>query len=115
MSLCIYTFLNMKRDIVFNQEISRNLILIKRYQEKRDRGSRENKERKKERDEHEYVREKEGEREKEIERESVGLHIIISTRAIDIVKAESSGEDPKATGGLVSNLPHPRVIKTKQH
>ena len=35
--------------------------------------------------------------------------------ASDIVKAESSGEDPRATGGLVSNLPHPRVNKTKQH
>ena len=33
----------------------------------------------------------------------------------DIVKAKSSGEDPRATGGLVSNLPHPRVNKTKQH
>jgi len=33
-------------------------------------------------------------------------------------KAESSGEDPwipRATGGLVSNLPHPRVNETKQH
>ena len=35
--------------------------------------------------------------------------------ASDIVKAESSREDPRATGGLVSNLPHPRVNKTKQH
>ena len=35
--------------------------------------------------------------------------------ASDIVKAESSGEDPRATGGLVSNLPHPRVNKTKQY
>ena len=35
--------------------------------------------------------------------------------ASDIVKAESSGEDPRATQGLVSNLPHPRVNKTKQH
>ena len=35
--------------------------------------------------------------------------------ASDIVKAKSSGEDPRATGGLVSNLPHPRVNKTKQH
>jgi len=35
--------------------------------------------------------------------------------ASDIVKAESSGEDPRATGGLVSNLLHPRVNKTKQH
>ena len=34
--------------------------------------------------------------------------------AHDIVKAESSGEDPRATGGLVSNLPHPRVNKIKQ-
>jgi len=33
----------------------------------------------------------------------------------DIVKAKSSGEDPRATGGLVSNLPHPRVNRTKQH
>jgi len=33
--------------------------------------------------------------------------------ASDIVQAESSGEDPRATGGLVSNLPHPRVNKTK--
>ena len=32
-----------------------------------------------------------------------------------MVKAESSGEDPRAIGGLVSNLPHPRVNKTKQH
>ena len=35
--------------------------------------------------------------------------------ASDIVKVKSSGEDPRATGGLVSNLPHPRVNKTKQH
>jgi len=35
--------------------------------------------------------------------------------ASDLVKAQSSGEDPRATGGLVSNLPHPRVNKTKQH
>jgi len=26
----------------------------------------------------------------------------------DIVKAESSKEDPRVTGGLVSNLPHPQ-------
>jgi len=32
-----------------------------------------------------------------------------------MVKAESSGEDPRATGGCVSNIPHPRVNKTKQH
>jgi len=32
-----------------------------------------------------------------------------------VVKAESTGEDAKATGGLVSNFPHPRVDKTKQH
>jgi len=31
-----------------------------------------------------------------------------------IVKAESCGIDPRATGGLVSNLPHLRVMKTKQ-
>jgi len=30
-------------------------------------------------------------------------------------KAESSGEDPRATGGLVFNLSHPWVNKTKQH
>jgi len=36
-------------------------------------------------------------------------------RASDIVKAESSRKDPRATGGLVSNLPHLRVNKTKQH
>jgi len=35
--------------------------------------------------------------------------------ASDIIKAQSSGEDPRGTGGLVSNLPHPRVNKTKQH
>jgi len=35
--------------------------------------------------------------------------------ASDKMKAKSSGEDPRATGGLVSNLPHPRVNKTKQH
>ena len=33
----------------------------------------------------------------------------------NIVKAESSKEDPRATGGLVSILPHPRVNKTKEH
>jgi len=35
--------------------------------------------------------------------------------ASDIVKAESSRKDPKATGGLVSNLPYPWVNKTKHH
>ena len=35
--------------------------------------------------------------------------------ASDSVQAKSSGEDPRATGGLYSNLPHPRVNKTKQH
>jgi len=30
-------------------------------------------------------------------------------------KAESSGEDPRAAGGLISDLPHPWVDKTKQH
>jgi len=35
----------------------------------------------------------------------------------DIVKSKSCVEDPRAlaTGGLVSNFPHPRVNKTKQH
>jgi len=32
-----------------------------------------------------------------------------------MIKAESSREDSKAIGGLVSNLPHPRVNNTKQH
>jgi len=32
-----------------------------------------------------------------------------------VVKAKSSGEDPRPTRGLVSHLPHPRVNKTKQH
>ena len=31
------------------------------------------------------------------------------------VKVKSSGEDPRATGGLVSNLPHPWANETKQH
>jgi len=35
--------------------------------------------------------------------------------ASDIVKAKSSEKDPRATGGLVSNVPHPRVNTTKQH
>ena len=35
--------------------------------------------------------------------------------AIDIVKAKRSGEEPRATGDLVSNFPDPRVNKTKQH
>jgi len=34
--------------------------------------------------------------------------------ASDLLKAKSSGKDPRATGGLVSNLPHPRVNKTEQ-
>jgi len=43
------------------------------------------------------------------------LFQIIRTRgASNIVKSENSGEDPRATGGLVSNLFHPRVNKTKQ-
>jgi len=32
-----------------------------------------------------------------------------------IVQVKSSGEDPRATGSLVLNLPHLRVNKTKQH
>jgi len=35
--------------------------------------------------------------------------------ASDMVKAESSGVDPRATGGLIFDLSYPRVIKTKQH
>jgi len=35
--------------------------------------------------------------------------------ASNILKAQSCGEDARAPGGLVSNLPHPRVNKTKQH
>jgi len=40
-----------------------------------------------------------------------------SLEACRAPKTESSGEDPKATPGLVSqaNLSHPRVNKTKQH
>jgi len=32
-----------------------------------------------------------------------------------MVKAMSSVDDSRAAGGLVSNLPHPWVNKTKQH
>jgi hypothetical protein len=35
--------------------------------------------------------------------------------ASDIVKAKSFGEDPRATAGLISNIRHPSVNKTKQH
>ena len=35
--------------------------------------------------------------------------------ASDIVKVESSGKDPRETAGLVSNLPHSWVNRTKQH
>jgi len=35
--------------------------------------------------------------------------------ASDILKAQSSGEDPRATGGLASSLPHAWDNKTKQH
>ena len=35
--------------------------------------------------------------------------------ASDTVKVESSGEDPRINRDLASNLPHPRVNKTKQH
>jgi len=34
--------------------------------------------------------------------------------ASDIVKAKSSGKDARATGGLVSNFPHPQINKTKK-
>ena len=40
---------------------------------------------------------------------------MISIGGSDIVKAKSSGEDPIATGGLVSNLPHSLANKTKKH
>jgi len=33
----------------------------------------------------------------------------------DLVKVERSREDPRTTEGLVSNLPHLWVNKTKQH
>jgi len=36
-------------------------------------------------------------------------------RGSDIVKVESSGEDLMAIASLVSNLPHPRINKPKQH
>jgi len=67
----IHTFPNIKRNSVFNQEISRNLIFISRYQETRDRGKKR---------ENEWVRQRERRREKERKRESVcvGLHIIIT-------------------------------------
>ena len=35
--------------------------------------------------------------------------------ASNIVKAECSREDPRASGGLIFNLPHPGFIKTKHH
>jgi len=60
----MYTFPHIKRNNVFNQEISRNLILIKRYQDKRDRGKeREN--------EGERVRQRERRRERGRKRENV--------------------------------------------
>jgi len=36
-------------------------------------------------------------------------------KACHAPKAGSSGEEPRATGGFVSNLPHPRVNQTQQH
>ena len=36
-------------------------------------------------------------------------------RFMNLIRPKSSGEDPKATEGLVSNIPHPWVNKTKQH
>jgi len=36
-------------------------------------------------------------------------------KASDIVKAESSREDPRAIGSFISNRSHPRVNQTKQH
>jgi len=43
------------------------------------------------------------------------IKAIIIGGASNVVKVNSSGEDPRATGGLVSNLSHPQVNKTKQH
>jgi len=48
------------------------------------------------------------------ERKKPGEERKIERGASDIVKVESSGEDPRAIGDLVSNLPHPRFNKTKQ-
>jgi len=59
----IHTFLNIKRNNVFNEEISRNLIFIKRYQGKETGKKREN--------EGERVRQRERRRERERERECV--------------------------------------------
>ena len=42
-------------------------------------------------------------------------HSKMSPQVGSAVKAKSFGEDPRATGGLVSWLPHPRFNKTKQH
>jgi len=67
----------------------------------------ENKERKKERKPSLRKKESLQGRENETEKDTGG--------ASDMVKAKSSGEDPMATESLVSNLPHPRVNKTKQH
>ena len=39
----------------------------------------------------------------------------VTGRASDIIKAEKSEEDPRATGGLVSNPFDPRVNTTQQH
>ena len=48
--------------------------------------------------------------------EQILLHFDSHTGgARDMVTAESSGGASRATGGLVSNLPYPRVNKTKQH
>jgi len=40
---------------------------------------------------------------------------IVTVGDSDIVKAKSTGEDPRPIGGLVSDLPHSRVNQTKQH
>ena len=66
----IYNFLIVKRNSVLNQEISRNLILIKRYQGKRDLG-------KKRENTGERVRQRERRREREKKRERVGVHVIL--------------------------------------
>jgi len=66
----MYTFLSIKRHRVLYQEISRNLILIKRYQKKRDRG-------KKRENTRERVRQRKRRRERERKRAKVGVLIIL--------------------------------------
>jgi len=46
---------------------------------------------------------------------NVQIHSDTGWTASDMVKAKSSWEDPRANRGLISNLPRPRINKTKQH